>query len=346
MSSTTSPASGVSGELPPPPHVVEDCLGFIQLFSDGTVKRAPAPLVLLPNDDDTSAVRWKDVIYDETHNLSLRMYVPPFAGDETKLPVLVYFHGGGFCIGSFANPGFHAATLRLAGELPAVVLAADYRLAPEHRLPAALHDAETLFSWLRSQATLVGAGAGDPWLAAAADFANVFVSGDSAGANIAHHLAVRVGSGSLAAAPVRVAGCVLLWPYFGGEKRTASETNCPSDVFLTLPLYDQMWRLALPATASRDHPVANPFGPERPDLGSVELPPVLVAVGGRDMLVDRIRDYVARLNAMGNKSVELAEFEGKGHGFSIFEPDSEAAAELVRVVLRRFVHGGAAATAS
>nr|CAB3455745.1 unnamed protein product [Digitaria exilis] len=346
MSSTTSPASGVSGELPPPTHVVEDCLGFLQLLSDGTVKRAPAPLVLHNADDDTSAVRWKDVVYDETHNLSVRMYVPSsaIAGDETKLPVLVYFHGGGFCIGSFANPGFHAATLRLAAELPAVVLAADYRLAPEHRLPAALHDADTLFSWLRSQATLTGSG--DPWLATAADFTNVFVSGDSAGANIAHHLAVRVGSGSLAAAPVRVAGCVLLWPYFGGEERTASETNCPSDVFLTLPLYDQMWRLALPATASRDHPVANPFGPESPDLSSVELPPVLVAVGGRDMLVDRIREYVARLNAMGNKSVELAEFEGKGHGFSIFEPDSEAAAELVRVVLRRFVHGGAAAAAS
>jgi len=70
------------------------------------------------------------------------MYVPSAgggAGDggaEKKLPVLVYFHGGGFIVGSFASPEFHAVCLRLAASLPAVVLSADYSLAPEHRLPA------------------------------------------------------------------------------------------------------------------------------------------------------------------------------------------------------------------
>jgi acetyl esterase/lipase len=351
MPPTTSLVSGVSGEMPPPPHVVEDCLGLVQLLSDGTVKRAQAPLVLpddappVPSADAPAAVRWKDVVYDETHHLSLRVYVPPSAaGGNKKLPVLVYFHGGGFCIGSFAMPDFHAACLRLAAELPAVVLSADYRLAPEHRLPAALDDAESLFAWLRAQAA---AGASvDPWLAEFADFGRVFVSGDSAGANIAHHVAVRVGSGRFAADPAIIAGCILLCPYFGGERRTASEASCPADVFLTLPLYDQMWRLALPAGATRDHPLANPFGPGSPALDSAAHPPVLVAAGDRDMLVDRIRDYVARLNAGGKKRAELAEFPGQGHGFSIFEPDGEAADELLRVVLRRFVHGGAAAPAS
>ncbi|RLN36163.1 hypothetical protein C2845_PM03G20460 [Panicum miliaceum] len=304
----------------PPPHVVEDLLGLVQLLSDGTVKRAQAPLVLpddepVPSADAPASVRWKDVVYDETYNLGLRVYVPSASAE--KLPVLVYFHGGGFCVGSFATPHFHAACHRLAAELPAVVLSADYRLAPEHRLPAALHDAERLFAWLRAES----------WLAESADFGRVFVSGDSAGANIAHHVAVRV------------AGCVLLYPYFGGERRTASEAACPGDVFLTLPLYDQMWRLALPAGAGRDHPLANPFGPDSPALGPVALPPELVAAGDRDMLVDRIRDYVARLNATGSRRAELAEFAGQGHGFSVFEPDGEAARELLRVVLRRFVHG-------
>uniref|UniRef100_A0A0A9AWQ1 Alpha/beta hydrolase fold-3 domain-containing protein n=1 Tax=Arundo donax TaxID=35708 RepID=A0A0A9AWQ1_ARUDO len=63
------------------------------------------------------------------------------------------------------------------------------------------------------------------------------------------------------------------------------------------------------------------------------------------MLVDRIRDYVARLKAMGKQRVELLEFAGQGHGFAVFKPDGEAAAELVRVV-RRFVHGGALAPPS
>lgn len=103
-----------------------------------------------------------------------------------------------------------------------------------------------------------------------------------------------------------------------------------------------MWRLALPAGATRDHPLANPFGPGSPALDSVALPPVLVAAGDSDMLVDRIRDCVARLNAAGSRRAELAVFAGQGHGFSLFE----AAGELLRVVLRRFVHGGAAAPAS
>jgi len=179
----------------------------------------------LPSADAPGAVRWKDVVYDETHNLSLRMCVPPAGAG--KVPVLVYFHGVGFCVGSFAEPNFHAACLRLAASLPAVVLSADYRLAPEHSLPAAFDDAGSVFSWLRAQA----AAGTDPWLASSADLGRLFVSGDSPGANIAHHAAVRAGPGG----GVRLAGCVLLWPYFGGERRTASEAACPADVFLTLP---------------------------------------------------------------------------------------------------------------
>ena len=293
----------------------------------------------MPSADAPAPVRWKDVVYDETYNLGLRVFVPSDGAE--KLPVLVYFHGGGFCVGSFAMPEFHAACLRLAAELPAVVLSADYRLAPEHRLPAAHDDADAFFSWLRAQA----AATTDLWLAESADFGRVFVSGDSAGASIAHHVAVRVGSGSLATGAVRVAGCALLYPYFGGERRTASEAACPDDVYLTLTVSDQMWRLALPAGASRDHPLANPFGPDSPALDSVALPPLLVVTGDRDMLVDRIRDYVARLNATGNKRAEFAEFPGKGHAFFSVEHDDEVTGEMIRVVLRPFVHGGAAAPA-
>jgi acetyl esterase/lipase len=141
--------SSSSASTPPEqPRVVEDCLGVVRLLSDGTVTRA-ADLSAIPlvSDDVPSVppVQWKDVVYDAAHALRLRVYRPTAGAGGRKLPVLVYFHGGGFCIGSFAVPNFHAGALRLSAELPALVLSADYRLAPEHRLPAA-HDDDVKFS--------------------------------------------------------------------------------------------------------------------------------------------------------------------------------------------------------
>ncbi|XP_062212642.1 carboxylesterase 15-like [Phragmites australis] len=319
-----------------PPHVVEDCPRVLQLLSDGTVVRFDEYNTLPPPSvPPAMPVRWKDVVYDAAHGLKLRVYKPPAACG--KLPVLVYFHGGGYVLGTFELPNFHACCLRLAGELPAVVLSADYRLAPEHRLPAALDDAAAVMSWVRGQAVAVGGDDADPWLAESADFGRVFVSGDSAGGNIVHHVAVRLGSGQLPLDPARVAGHVMLCPMFGGVQRTASEAEFPPGPFLTLPGYDQTWRLALPQGATRDHPFANPFGPESPALGAVALPPTLVVVAEHDLLRDRTVDYVARLEAMG-KPVELVEFEGQHHGFLVVEPSGDAGSEVVRAV-KRFVYG-------
>jgi acetyl esterase/lipase len=235
----------------------------------------------------------------------------------------------------------HEFCLRLAADAGAVVLSAGYRLAPEHRLPAAFDDGAGFMRWLRDQA------AADGWLAEAADFGSVFVTGDSAGGTIAHHLAVRAGSGSSAAEPglVTVRGYVLFMPFFGGVRRTASEAECPEEAFPNLALVDRFWRLSLPAGATRDHPAANPFGPDSPDLGSVDFPPVLVVVGGGlDMMRDRTVDYAERLAAMG-KPVELAEFAGKPHGFYLHEPASEATGELIQTVAR-FVDGCGAVVAA
>ncbi|CAL5078445.1 unnamed protein product [Urochloa decumbens] len=346
----SSPTPATSSDVPAAssaaPHVVEDCFGVVQLLSDGTVRRSTdysalplvggVPPVDLP-------VEWKDVVYDAAHGLRLRMYRPTAAaggggGEQEKLPVIVYFHGGGFCLASYELINFHAGALRLAAELPAVVLSADYRLAPEHRLPAALHDAESAFSWLRSQAS--AAGGADPWLAESADFRRVFVAGDSAGGTIAHHISVRHGSGDLPLAPLRLAGSVMLWPYFGGEELTPAEAAAPPDEVMGVALFGQMWRLALPVGATKDHPFANPFAPGSVAFGDLggDFPPVLVVDPDQDVLHDRVDEYAARLRAAG-KAVELVVFEGQGHAFFITEPCGEASDELIRVI-RRFVHGG------
>ncbi|XP_066393387.1 carboxylesterase 15-like [Miscanthus floridulus] len=336
-------------------EVAEDLFGFLRVLSDGTVLRSPAGPVFCPTTFPGShpSVEWKEAVYDKAKNLHVRMYKPTptptaSAGKKKKLPVLVHFHGGGFCLGSCTWANVHEFCLRLAADAGAVVLSAGYRLAPEHRLPAAFDDGAGFMRWLRDQSA--GGAASDGWLAEAADFGRVFVTGDSAGGTIAHHLAVRAGSGSGSAAaepepgPVTVRGYVLFMPFFGGVRRTVSEAECPEEAFPNLDLVDRFWRLSLPTGATRDHPVANPFGPDSPDLGSVDFPPVLVVVGGLDLIRDRTVDYAERLVAMG-KPVELAEFAGKPHGFYLHEPASEATGELIQTVAR-FVDGCGAITAS
>ncbi|XP_047058078.1 probable carboxylesterase 15 [Lolium rigidum] len=315
------------------PHVVEDFFGVVQILSDGNVVRGDEDALQPPATyPGVPGVEWKDVVYHAAHGLRARIYRP--SSSVGKLPVLVYFHGGGYCVGSFAQPMFHTFCLRAAAELPAVVLSVQYRLAPEHRLPAAIEDGADFLSWLRAQAT----GGADPWLAESADFARTFVSGASAGANLAHHVTVQVASGQLAVRPLRVAGYVLLSAFFGSAERTAAEVEPPADVSLTVEASDLLWHMSLPVGATRDHPVANPFGPDSPSLTAVDLPPALVVVPGSDVLRDHVRGYAARLKDMGKK-VEVVEFAGEQHGFSVLQPFGEAANELLRV-LTRFVCTG------
>ncbi|KAK6147335.1 hypothetical protein DH2020_018247 [Rehmannia glutinosa] len=185
------------------PHVVEDCLGIVQVFSDGSISRSENFKVPIKVQDDGSAV-WKDCLFDKKHNLHLRLYKPRSPpSPAADLPVLFFFHGGGFCVGSRTWPNCHSCCLRLASALQVLVVAPDYRLAPEHRLPAAMDDAMSSVKWLQSQALLSDGGA-DDWLREGVDFGRVFVVGDSSGGNMAHHLAVELRRGSPGLEPVRV----------------------------------------------------------------------------------------------------------------------------------------------
>ncbi|KAH7512294.1 hypothetical protein FEM48_Zijuj12G0075400 [Ziziphus jujuba var. spinosa] len=224
------------------PHVVEDCMGVLQLFSDGTVYRCSDIEFKFPAVNENSVV-FKDIIFEKERNLSLRLYKPKSPPISSKFPVVFYFHGGGFCVGSRLWPNFHNTCLRLSSGLGAVVVAApDYRLAPEHKLPAAIDDAVSAVEWLRKEA-LLDENCVDAWVQEAVDFERVFVLGDSSGGNLAHHLSVRFGIGSTEMAPVRVRGYILLAPFFGGVARTKSEEG-PSEAMLNLDILDRL-RLAV-----------------------------------------------------------------------------------------------------
>ncbi|XP_010058697.2 probable carboxylesterase 15 [Eucalyptus grandis] len=311
------------------PHVVEDCMGVLQVFSDGSIFRADEidfrNIFVVEN----KSIVHKDYLYDKEHGLSLRLYrpasPPPPSG---KLPIVYYLHGGGFCVGSRLWPNCHNCCTRLASGLGALVISPDYRLAPEHRLPAPIDDAHSALKWLQSKAKSEDV---DGWLdPKAADFGRVYIVGDSSGGNIAHHLAVDLGFRSPKLAPVRVQGYVLLAPFFGGVARTKSEEG-PCEGLLNLEILDRFWRLSVPSGGDRDHPLANPFGPLSPSLEAAALDPILVMVGGNEMLKDRVQDYAERLKGMG-KNVKYVEYEGKQHGFFTNDAYSDAGNQVIQEI--------------
>ncbi|WCJ34128.1 alpha/beta-Hydrolases superfamily protein [Euphorbia peplus] len=310
------------------PHIVEDCLGVLQLFSDGTIYRSNNIDFLTSFMSDNS-VQFKDCLFDKTHNLHLRLYKPTSTlPSKSKLSVLFFIHGGGFCVGSRVWPNCHNCCLRLASGLNALVVAPDYRLAPEHKLPAAMDDGVSAIKWLQSQ---VLSENGDAWLCnEEVDFDRVFIMGDSSGGNIAHHLAVRLGAGSTGLSPVRVRGYILMAPFFGGVARTKSEEG-PSEQFLNLEILDRFWRLSMPFGEDRDHPLANPFGPNSLNLQPLALDPMLVIVGSNELMKDRIKDYAFNLKEMG-KSVDYVEFEGKQHGFFTNDPYTPISHRVLQII--------------
>ncbi|XP_022753725.1 probable carboxylesterase 15 [Durio zibethinus] len=320
----------VSASTTTPPYEVDECRGVLRVYSDGSIWRSSKPSFSVPVDDDGSVV-WKDVLFDPVHNVHLRLYKPA-SPSSAKLPIFYYIHGGGFCIGSRAWPNCQNYCFRLASELEAVVISPDYRLAPENRLPAAIEDGSTAVKWLRAQALAENP---DSWLTDVADFSNVFICGDSAGGNIAHNLAVQLGAGSSDLAPVQVKGYVLLAPFFGGTVRTRSEAEGPKDAFLNLELIDRFWRLSIPIGDTMDHPLVNPFGPVSRSLEHLNLDPILVVVGGSDLLKDRAKEYAQRLKSWG-KMIKYVEFEGQQHGFFTINPNSEPAKALMKI-MKRFI---------
>ncbi|GKA66127.1 probable carboxylesterase 15 [Tanacetum coccineum] len=298
------------------PYVVEDLNGFVQIFSDGSID-------------------YKDYCYDKLHDLHLRLYKPKSTRAGTKLSVMYFLHGGGFCGGSFAWPNFHNCCLRISSALHAIVVAPDYRLAPEHRLPAAIDDSFGALKWLQEIARNPKNDVVDCF-----DFDKFFIIGDSSGGNIAHHLAVWLGPGSPELAPIKIRGYVMLAPFFGGKERTKSEAQGQPEKMLNIDLLDTLWRMSLPVGSTPDHPFANPFGPKSASLEQIKLDPILLMVGGDEIMKDRVKLYAKRLKELG-KIARCFEFKGKQHGFYTNEPHSDASDSVLNLIKDfMFKHSG------
>lgn len=263
------------------------------------------------NSRPTRGVYTKDVVIDAQTGVHVRLFVPVEAAEEEPLPVVFYFHGGGFATLSPDFVLYDIFCRRLARRRRVLVISVDYRLSPEHRFPIPYDDCVGAITWF-------SAGNGKPHLPAHADFSRCFLMGDSAGANIVHHVGCRVAAaGEETMSGVRIVGHVLLQPFFGGETRTPSELRLVGAPIVNMDNSDWHWKAFLPIGADRDHPAANVSGPNAPDISALPLPPTLVVVGGHDPLQDWQLGYVQHLRKI-QKDVELL-FYGEGiHAFHIF----------------------------
>jgi acetyl esterase len=254
--------------------------------------------------------------------IPIRMYVPD---RDRLLPALVYFHGGGWARGSLQSHDIVCRALANGGEC--IVVSVDYRMAPEHRFPAAIDDAVTATRWVAEHAHQFGI-----------DSARLAVGGDSAGGNLAAAVALvlRDHGGP------RLVHQLLMYPVTDYNLETASYTDNAEGYILTREAMRFYWRLYLSSESDAADVRASPLRAQ--DLSG--LPPALVITAEYDPLRDEGRAYAEKLQAAGTPAV-YREFPGMVHGFvtsaGVLDAGKQAIREASAALREAFA--GAASTA-
>jgi acetyl esterase len=285
--------------------VTKSDIAVIRRTLDETSRLGPRP--------DVAAVKDLEVP-GPAGGIPVRVYRP---SEESDLPVLVYLHGGGWAICSIET---HDVTCReLANGAGCVVVSVEYRLAPEHRFPAAVEDCYAALGWVAGHAASLG---GDP--------ARLAVGGDSAGGNLAAVVALlaRERGGP------RLCHQLLVYPITDHAFDTTSYRENAEGPLLTRETMRGFWGLYLAREEDGRNPLASPL--RAPDLAG--LPSAHVITAEYDPLRDEGEAYAKRLAAAGVPVVQRR-YDGMIHGFFGFTAQIDRAGEAVADAARELRRG-------
>ncbi len=266
----------VPGFFPPLPELRQQLRVMVTLMDE------PAPA--LPRIEDIS-------IPGPAGAIPARVYAP--SAGTTPLPAVAYFHGGGWVQGDLET--HHGLCARLAKHAGALVVAVDYRLAPEHKFPAAVDDCLAAYRWLRTKGRDVGADTG-----------RVAVAGDSAGGNLSAVVSQLAASGGVPAPTCQV----LIYPAVDFSLDTNSHKDLADGH--VIPRDRILWYMEqyLRNDADKSDLRASP-------LRAASLkgqPAAMIVTAGFDPLRDEGRTYGDRLREAG-VDVVYREYPGQIHAF-------------------------------
>jgi acetyl esterase len=226
-------------------------------------------------------------------SVPVRLYRPAGVPDSTRLPALVFFHGGGWVIGDLDTHDTLCRQLTAGAGIS--VIAVDYRLAPEHKFPASADDAWTATKWVVAHAAELGV-----------DASKLAVGGDSAGGNLAAVVALQARD----AGGPKIALQVLLYPVTDVGAETQSYRDLADGYMLTRE--GMRWFIAhyLAKPQDADDWRASPIRAK----SFAGVAPALIITAGYDPLRDEGDAYAQKLRAAG-VSVDHLSFGGMIHGF-------------------------------
>lgn len=223
-------------------------------------------------------------------HVSARHYRP---ASDSPLPVVVYFHGGGWVLGNIES---HDSTCRrLANQSGCSVLSVDYRLAPEFAFPAAIDDCFEAVNYVTRHSCDLGV-----------DAERIAVAGDSAGGNLAASVALR----SIRSGVAAVQAQLLIYPATDPACDSSSFDEFAEGFSLTAETMRWFWTQYLQTAGDHRNPLANVSAAD--SLGI--LPKTLILTAEYDVLRDEGERYAERLTEAG-VDCELKRYDGLIHGF-------------------------------